>query len=563
MSVADGPGWLAAWDNGLVAKDFRYPDRDQSFLLPPDMRQWLPEGHLVWFMLEVLEGLDVSRFEARAKLGRAGRAAFAPRTLLGVLLYGYAHGQRSTRQLERLCEVDVAFKVLTGNEVPDHTTLARFRQRHEQALEDVFTQVLVMCSKAGLGRLGIVAIDGTKIAANAAKSSNATEQAMREKFRAEAARILKEAAEVDAAEDAQFGDSRGDELPDALRTPQGRQARIQQILAEIEAERQAQQQAASDAQQRNAEAYLQRLTDPRLRPEEHRKGGRPPAGVDLVVAAQARLDRQIALVEQRMQAYRDRSAKAAARGRKAPGRSPVPADKHSHVLREQANLQAARRQAASAAAGPAAACTSPPGKDIVRNLTDPDSRLMPTSKGFIQGYNCQLAVTDDQIILAVKAVQATGDVEQLVPMMVAAQAAAKLIAQHRPKPGKDDTIGTVVADAGYQSNDNLTAAGPDRLIALGKAHEQHQQARDEPAYGDPPPEATPRERMAHRLRTAEGSALYKRRGVTVEPVNGHLKDRIGLRTFSRRGLSAVDSELTLAATVANLMKIHRSRTASA
>lgn len=543
----------------MVAKDFRYPDRDQSFLLPPDLRQWLPEGHLVWFLLEVLGGLDVSRFEARAKLGRAGRAPFAPRTLLGVLLYGYAHGQRSTRQLERLCEVDVAFKVLTGNEVPDHTTLARFRQRHEQALEDVFTQVLVLCSKAGLGRLGIVAIDGTKIAANAAKSSNATEQAMREKFRAEAARILAEAAEVDAAEDAEFGDARGDELPKELRTPHGRQARIKQILAEIETERKSQEQAAASAAQRNAQAYLQRLTDPDLSPAQRKVLGRTPNGSDLVVVAQARLDRQKAVAEQRIQAYRDRTAKAAAHGRKPVGPRALPVEKSPGVLRAQADLDTVRQRAAAA---PATATAPPPAKNIVRNLTDPDSRLMPTSNGWIQGYNCQLAVTDDQIILAVKAVQDTGDVEQLVPMMLAAQVAAELIARHRPEPRENDTIGTVVADAGYLSEANLTAAGPDRLIALGKAHAQHQQALELPAYGDPPPAATPREQMAHRLRTAEGNALYKRRGVTVEPVNGHLKDRVGLRTFSRRGLPAVDSELTLAATVANLLKVYRSRTAS-
>lgn len=549
------------WDDVVVAKDFRHPDRDQSFLLPPDMRQWLPVGHLVWFVLEVLDELDVSQFEATARLGRAGRAPFAPRTLLGLLLYGYAHGQRSTRQLERLCEVDVAFKVLTGNEVPDHTTLARFRQRHERALEDVFTQVLVMCAKAGLGRLGVVAIDGTKIAANASRSSNASEQAMREKMRAEAARMLKEAADVDAAEDAEFGDARGDELPEELRTASGRHARIRQILAEIDAEKRAQEQAAADT----AQAYLQHLTDPARGPQEPLRKGPPPAGVDRVALAQARLDREFAVAERRLIEHDVKAASAAARGHKLRGKPMLPPAELARVRQAQQQLDAARRNASAqpeqqGQSTPAGAASTV----VVRNVTDPHSRLMPTSSGgWVQGYNCQLAVSDDQIILVAKAVQSPNDVQQLVPMMAAAQAAADLIVQHRPTPEPDDGIGLVVADAGYQSNANLTASGPDRLIALGTTREQHQQARDLPAHGDPPDQATPREAMAHRLRTAQGAADYKRRGVTVEPVNGHLKDRIGLRTFSRRGLPAANSELNLAATVANLLKIYRAGTATA
>src|SRR5205085_2174485 len=200
-----------------MAKDFRYPDRDQSFLLPPDMRDWLSEGHLVWWLIDVLDGLDMSAFEATSRLGAAGRAPYAPRTLLGVLLYGYAHQQRSSRQLERLCEVDVAFRILAGNasgsDAPDHTTLARFRQRHDQAVKDLFEQVLVLCAKAGLGRLGVIAIDGTKIAANASKAANTSESRLREHFAAEVAKSLAEAEQVDAAEDEQYGDARGDEVP--------------------------------------------------------------------------------------------------------------------------------------------------------------------------------------------------------------------------------------------------------------------------------------------------------------------------------------------------------------
>ena len=198
-------------------------------MLPPDMRDWLPTGHLVWFVLEVLDELDLSRFEATAKLGAAGRAPFDPSTLLGVLIYGYAHGQRSSRQLERLCEVDVAFRVLAGNEVPDHTTLARFRQRHEAAFIDLFTQVLLLCGRAGLGRLGIVAIDGTKIAADASAQANRSEQALREQLRRQAEQAVAEADATDEAEDEQYGSARGDELPAQWRTGD-RRSRIRAAL---------------------------------------------------------------------------------------------------------------------------------------------------------------------------------------------------------------------------------------------------------------------------------------------------------------------------------------------
>ncbi len=525
------------------------------------MREWLSKDHLVWFLLQVLEELDVSRFEARARLGGAGRAPFDPRTLLGVLIYGYAHGQRSSRQLERLCEVDVAFRVLAGNEVPDHTTLARFRQRHDEALEELFTQVLVMCSTTGLGRLGMVAIDGTKIAANASKQANASEGALREKLARQVADILADADAIDAAEDAEYGDARGDELPPEWASGPGRAARIKAALADIEAERareaQQQEQAKSEQVERAA-AHLRRMTDPTVSPAK--RVGRPPKGADPVAIAQARLDRQLAAATERERIWERRVAAAAALGRRPVGQPGVPAAQHAHVRQAQAQLDAALQ----AAVTPATSLSSTPaGKDKIRNITDPDSRLMPSQQGWVQGYNAQLAVTDDQIIVAIKLVQTPVDTEQFVPMMTATQKAADLIISNRPttkvrgKAPEPERLGVLVADAGYLSTANLTADGPDRLIALGKRREQDQQAREHPTRGAPPPEASPQEKMGHRLRTPEGIALYKRRGVTVEPVNGHLKDRIGLRRFSRRGLSAASSELHLAAAVANLLKIYR------
>jgi hypothetical protein len=191
--------------------------------------------------------------------------------------------------------------------------------------------------------------------------------------------------------------------------------------------------------------------------------------------------------------------------------------------------------------------------EAVANLSDPSSRLMPTRRGFLQGYNAQLAVTADQIIVAVQLGQSTNDQAAFVPMMRAAAQTAEQLHQRTGNP--QHVIGTVLADAGYASDANLAAPGPDRLIALAKARDQIKASRATPATGPAPADATPRQRMHHRLRTAEGARLYKRRGATVEPGIGNLKKI--LDRFSRRGLSAATSELHLAAIAFNLRKIHR------
>lgn len=550
-----------------MAKDFRRADRAQTFLLPPDMRDWLPAGHLVWFVLEVLDELDLNRFEATAKLGAAGRAPFDPSTLLGILVYGYAHGQRSSRQLERLCEVDVAFRVLAGNTVPDHTTLARFRQRHEAAFTDLFTQVLLLCARAGLGRLGIVAIDGTKIAADASAQANRSEQALREQLRRQAEQAVSEAAQVDQAEDEQYGAARGDELPPQWRSGD-RRSRIRAALHDLQADQERRRTQERDEQagrQDRAAQYLQRVEE--VTAGRRARAGRPPAAADRVTAAEGRLAKARAQAEQRQQHWQDKQTAAAAQGQALLGRPPVAVEQHWHVRRAAQRLERAQaaqathvraEQAAAELAAAAVTAPAPVKSSPVRNLTDPDSRLMPTRNGWVQGFNAQLAVTDDQIILAARLVQTPGDVEQFIPTVAAAHAAAQLIGAARSDDiHRHGQIGTVVADAGYLSHANLTADGPDRLIALGKRREQERQARDRPTSGPPPAQADAREAMAHRLRTEQGMSIYRRRGVTVEPVNGHLKDRIGLRRFSRRGLAAATSELQLAATVANLLKLHR------
>ena len=194
---------------------------------------------------------------------------------------------------------------------------------------------------------------------------------------------------------------------------------------------------------------------------------------------------------------------------------------------------------------------------MVANTTDPQSRIMPTRRGFLQGYNAQVAVSADQVIVAVALGQSTNDQNCFVPMMHASQQAADHL---RAITGNDDhRIGTLLDDAGYAADANLAAEGADRLIALGKGRDQSEAAFRQPAQGPPAADATARQAMSHRLRTNEGRALYKRRGATVEPAIGNLKKI--LERFSRRGLDAALSELQLAATAHNLLKIYRAGTA--
>jgi len=207
--------------------------------MPPDLREWLPEGHLAWFVLDTVEQIDLSAVYSSYRADGSGRPAHDPRMMVSLLVYAYAVGERSSRQIERRCVEDVPFRVLAANRAPDHTTIARFRARHDEALAGLFTSVLELCGRAGMVRVGMVAVDGTKLAANAGLAANRRV----EKIREEVDRILAEAAEVDAAEDAEFGQARGDELPAELAERTSRLARLRRAKEQLEAEKNAREEA--------------------------------------------------------------------------------------------------------------------------------------------------------------------------------------------------------------------------------------------------------------------------------------------------------------------------------
>jgi transposase len=245
-----------------MAYNFLRGDRDQPFLLSPDLRDWLPEGHLAWFILDVTDQLDLAPFYQPHRSDGHGHPAYDPKLLLGVLLCGYCVGVRSSRQLERRCHEDLAFRVLAGNQLPDHVTIARFRVRHQQALAGFLVQSLRLCAAAGLVRLGVVALDGTKVAANAANTASHTQ----DRIEAEVAEILRQAADADQRDDLEHGQARGDELPEAQASKAGRLARLRQAKAQLEAE-------AAERQRR----YAQRVAE--LAAAARAKGKQPRAHI--------------------------------------------------------------------------------------------------------------------------------------------------------------------------------------------------------------------------------------------------------------------------------------------
>lgn len=522
-----------------MAKSYRPVFRDQPFLLPVDMRDWLPADHLVWFLLDTIDVVDTSDFDRCRRRGGVGAAGYDPQMLLGLLIYAYCRGIRSSRQIERLCSTDVAFRILCAQDTPDHCTIARFRVECQDAFTTLFTQVLLIAGRAGLGHFGTVAIDGTKIAANASIDANRGHEWLSDQVNA----MIIEAERTDAAENTDPASTSAskdsDRVPSSLGERSGRARRIREAAEQVAAQltrqttQDAERVAAAQARVARSEAG-----EPMV--------GRIPEGPHRLAEARAHLAREIAAHQARL----ERRAAILAAGKKPMGAPPVPLEEHSRIIRARRVVEAASAAERAASAAKTAATHLP---KTVANITDPHSRLMPTRKGFLQGYNAQFAITADQLIIATQLGQNTNDMSSFVPMMHAAVRASQML--HATTDSPNHLVGVVLADAGYGSDRNLAAPGPVRLIALTKARDHAQSVKQQPVTGEPPPGLTPRQAMSHRLRTPEGARLYKRRGATVEPGIGNLKKI--LDRFSLRGMDGALSELNLAASAFNLMKIHR------
>jgi transposase len=507
------------------------------------MRDWLEEGHLAWFVIDVVEAIDTSQFHARHPNDGPGRPAYDPDMMLALLFYAYMTGSRSSRRIEAGCRSDAAFKVIAGDVVPDHSTLARFVVDHEKAIEDCFFEVLRLCAAAGLVSVGTIAIDGTKMGGDASLKANRSRSSIEaelQALRAKAKLVIAEARATDAAEEIQGELFASDRLPADLSTTGGRRARLEAALARINAE--VADQAAHSAAQavKAAEKAAQgRQISGRKPVDPHQALGRAQADLE---ALNNRIDAEVA---QRAAKRAELEHQAAQQGRSLGG--PKPHD--GPRPREKRWIDQAETRLAEARA---AADVTTENPKLTANVTDPDSRIMKSAKGWVQGYNAQASVNQNQIVVACTLSQDTNDVGLYQPMVTAT-------AQALSRVGVTQPIGKVLADAGYWSEDNATVDGPDRLIATLKDWKQRRAAREMGTTSGPPPDhATPIEAMEHRLRTPQGAHAYAQRSHTVEPVFGDSKQNRGFTRFRRRGLSAATSEWSLINTVHNLAKLYHS-----
>lgn len=441
-----------------MSKHFRPWKIDEAQLLPPNVQDYVPKDHLSRLIVAVVrEGLDLSAISGSYRSG-LGQPPFDPRMMTALLLHGYASGLYSSRRIAKACVERADFMMIVAGDPPDFRTVSEFRRRHLKALAALFVQVLQLAGKAGLVKLGHVALDGTKIRANASKHKAMSYDRMKKREAELAAEVdgwLKAAEAADAEEDRLYGDRRGDELPDWVADKQKRLQKIREAKAALESE---------------AKAVAE---------EEMRR---------------------------RQQAQEERKAA----GRKKNGRTPAPPK------------------------------SEPEGK-AQRNFTDPQSRILKTKDGYIQGYNAQAAVdAQAQIIVAHGLTHSMSDQDQLVALL----------------DGIEDNLGRkpkeASADAGYCSEANLAALADREIggyVATGRAKHPGDAKRKITA---PLTKA-----MRNKLKRAGWRSRYRLRKQTVEPVFGQIKQARGFRQFLLRGIEKVTAEWALICTAHNLTKLAR------
>lgn len=440
-------------------------DRETLYLLPPSLQDWLPEGHLARFVVEIVEQLDLRSLKA-SYAGR-GSQPYNPEMLVALLFYGYATGVFSSRKLERNTYDSVAFRFIAANSHPDHDTIATFRRRFLPQLNALFAQILMIAHQMKVLKLGSVSLDGSKVKANASKHkalSYGHASQLEAQIKAEVADLLKKAEAADRAD-----------IPDGMNIPEELERR-EKRLAAIAA-------AKAEIEKRAAERHARE---------------------------QAAYEKKVA----------ERARKEQATGKKAKGKQPKPPK------------------------------SGPTAKDQV-NLTDEESRIMPTSSGgFEQTYNAQAGVdTASKLIVTAHITQQPNDKQELVPTL------NNLVAL----PEELGTATELIADSGYFSETNVTACekkGLTPYIAVDRqSHHQPLMER----FAEPPPlpeDADSVTRMKHRLKTAAGKAIYAQRKVTSEPVFGIIKAVMGFRSFLLRGFDAVKGEWNLVCMAYNIKRLH-------
>jgi transposase len=443
-----------------MSKQFRPWKIDDVQLLPPSVQDYVAKGHLSRLIVSLVrESLDLSAIDGSYRSG-LGQPPFDPRLMTALLLHGYASGIYSSRRIARAAVERADFMMIVAGDGPDFRTISDFRRRHLEALAGLFVQVLQLAEKAGLVKLGQVALDGTKIKANASKHKAMSYAHMKKReveLQAEVERWLAAAEAADAAEDALHGAKRGDEMPDWVADKDKRLAKIRAAKAALEAEAKA---AAEEEAQRRAEAEDKRIAE----------------------------------------------------GGKKSGKAPAPP-------------------------------SAEPAPKAQRNFTDPESRIMKTKDGFIQGYNAQAAVDSHaQVIVACGLTNATTDQAQLVPLVAAIKA----------NTGRNPD--ELSADAGYCSAANLRTLARRRIAAyIATGRQRHGTA----AAVGPRKHQGLIARMAAKLKRGGHRSRYRLRKQTVEPVFGQIKQARGFRQFLLRGIDKVTAEWAIICTAHNLTKLAR------
>jgi transposase len=491
-------------------------------LMPPSLSEWLPEDHLVWTVLGAVEQMDLGRFREAYRLGAAGRAPYDPAMLVALLLYSYARGNRSSRGIERACWEDVAFKVITGMRTPDHSTIAEFRRRHEADIAELFDDVLGLCREAGLVSVGVITIDGTKIKANASMDQNRS-------YRELAIEILREAEAIDRAEDEIYGDARGDELPEPLRTAEGRRQALADAKRRIQ-ERNARPADDGSAVQMQVDLEATVLARPVLR-----RGGRREwfrVARSELAAHRAQQARPIA---------RDRDDRLLGALGRFEENQRVDLAANEAYERWRATARDTKGRVLKGNSKPYTPPEEPEGRI---NLSDPDSRVMRTQgTPARQAYNAQAAVNDQQIVLAAEITVDSPDFGHLEPTLERTLA-------HLQHHGITELPEVVVADAGYwhtRQIEAITQRGMEVLIPPESGvREGKRPGWDRAVY----------DQMRAKLTTDRGRTLYAQRKITIEPVFGQIKHNRRIDQFMRRGRAAVQSEWRLVAATHNLLKLH-------
>jgi Transposase DDE domain/Transposase domain (DUF772) len=435
-----------------------------------------------------------------------------------LLLYAYARGIRSSRQIERGCWEDVAFKVITGLRTPDHSTIAEFRRRHEAEIAGLFDEVLGLCREAGLVSVGVITIDGTKIMANASMDQNRS-------YREIATEILREAEEADRQEDQQFGDRRGDELPEQLHTPEGRRAALEQAKRRIQ-ERKGQSPGADDESVEPEPVAI----DPQRSLSGH--GGRRE---------------WFRIARRELEEHREREGRSIARGRDDRLFDAADRLEQNHQVEVAANelyerwrAGARDRRGRRLHANNLKPFSPPVLPQGTINLSDPDSRVMRTQgTPPRQAYNAQAAVNDRQIILSAEVSIAAADFGQLGPMF---EATLRELSER----GVTDAPEVVLADAGYWHTTQMQQIADRGIEVLvppdGNMREGKRRGWEDGLY----------QAMRDKLTSDRGRKLYAQRKITIEPVFGQIKHNRHIDRFMRRGRAAAQSEWRLVTATHNL-----------